>query len=86
MSFPIGLLLIPYAIIILLFLILAVLNVYHLVRYGATTRTSFIFTFVFIAGAALIAFLSWQSLGGVDWSAGVSINPFSGSPSELPQL
>jgi len=86
MSFPIGLLLIPYGIVVLLFLVLAVLNVYHLVHYGATSRTSFIFTFVFVAGAALIAFVSWQSLAGVDWSAGVSINPFAGSPSELPQL
>lgn len=86
MSFTVGLLLIPYAIVVLLFFLLAILNMYHLVRYGATTRTSFLFTFVFVAGTAIIAFVSWQVLGGIDWSASFGFNPFAGSPSDLPQL
>jgi protein-S-isoprenylcysteine O-methyltransferase Ste14 len=86
MSFPIGLLLIPYAIMVLLFLLLAIMNVYHLVRYSATSRTSFLFTLIFMAGTIIIAFISWQALGNVDWSAGISLNPFGGSPSDLPRL
>ncbi len=74
MSFSLGLLLIPYFIAVGAFLIFAVLNVYHLITYGATTRTSFLFTFVFLAGTALIAFASWYVLRNVDWSTQIGFN------------
>jgi len=86
MSFPIGLLLIPYAIVVLMSLVLAVLNVYHLIHYGATTRTSFLFTFIFVAGIAVMSFVSWQVLGGVNWSDGISFSVFGGGPNNLPGL
>ncbi|MFH1047939.1 MAG: hypothetical protein V1738_06580 [Patescibacteria group bacterium] len=86
MSFALGLLLIPYAIVVLLFSVLAVLNVYHLVHYGATTQTSLLFTLIFVAGTALIALASWQALVGIDWTAGINLNPFAGAATELPQI
>jgi len=86
MTLSLALLLIPYSIIVLLFLLLAVLNVYHLICYGATTRISFLFTFLFVAGTLAIAFFSWQALGDVVWSSTVSFSPFSGSATELPQF
>lgn len=74
MSFSLGLLLIPYFVAVGAFLLFAVLNVYHLVTYGATTRTSFFLTFVFLAGAAFIAYGSWYFLNGIDWSAQITFN------------
>jgi len=69
MSFSVGLLLIPYGIAVILFLIFALLNVYHLIAYGATTKVSFLFTFVFLAGSSFIAYASWLYLKDIDWSA-----------------
>jgi len=86
MTISLALLLIPYSIVVLLFLLLSVLNVYHLICYGATTRTSFLFTFLFIAGTATIAYFSWQALGAIDWTSTVGISLFSGDASELPQF
>jgi len=78
MSFSLGLLLIPYFIAVGGFLLFAVLNVYHLITYGATTRTSFLFTFIFLAGAVLIAFGSWYFLSGIDWSAPITFSLMQG--------
>ncbi|MBU0625711.1 hypothetical protein KKF05_05220 [Patescibacteria group bacterium] len=86
MSFSLGLLLIPYLLAILLFLVLAVLNVYHLIRYGATTGTSFVFTFIFMAGAVIIAFVSWQMLAQIDWTTSVGFSLYSSSAADLPQI
>jgi len=69
MSFSVGLLLIPYFIAVAAFLIFALLNVYHLIAYGATTKVSFLFTFVFLAGSTFIAYVSWMYLKDVDWTA-----------------
>ncbi|MEA3249148.1 MAG: hypothetical protein U9Q03_02205 [Patescibacteria group bacterium] len=68
MSFSLGLLLIPYFIAVGGFLLFAALNVYHLITYGATTRTSFLFTFGFLAGSVLIAYASWWFLHDIDWA------------------
>jgi hypothetical protein len=86
MSFPLGLLLIPYLLVVLLSLLLAVLNVYHLVHYGATTKTSFLFTFVFVAGLVVIAVASWLALGGINWGDSVGFSLFGGGPDSLPQF
>lgn len=77
MTFPLGLLLIPYLIAVAGFLIFAILNVFHLITYGATTRTSFIFTFVFLAGTVLIAYASWWALNDINWSSSITINLMS---------
>jgi hypothetical protein len=84
MSFTLAILLIPYILIVLLFLTLAVLNIYHLIIYGATTGVSFLFTFIFLAGAAVIAFISWQLLSPIDWTTGVGFSLYSGGPVDLP--
>lgn len=73
MTFSLGLLLIPYFIAVGGFLLFAVLNVYHLITYGATTRTSFLFTFMFLAGSALIAYASWYFLSDIDWGKQITL-------------
>ncbi|HCC22470.1 hypothetical protein A2480_01535 [Candidatus Uhrbacteria bacterium RIFOXYC2_FULL_47_19] len=84
MSLPLAIILIPYGVIVLVFAIVALLNVYHLIHYSATSKTSFAFTFIFLAGTAVIAFLTWQAVGGVDWQTPISISLSSSSPELLP--
>jgi len=80
-SFPLSLILIPYGILVLLFILLAAYSVHNLVRYGATTNSSFVATFAFLAGAVFVMFFTWQGLRGTDWTQEVtfggsfSINP-----------
>ena len=73
LSFPLGIALIPYAVVLLLFAFMAAFNVYNLIRFDATTRTSFLATFCFFAGASLVLFLTWNELKGVDWRQNVEI-------------
>ena len=67
-TIPLSLFLIPYGFVVLFFLLLAFINIFHIIHYGATTQVSFIVTFLFLAGAAYILFFTWQTLGGVDWN------------------
>ena len=67
-SFPLYFLLVPYAVVLLLFAFIAFFNVYNLVRYDATTGPTFLATFFFMAGGATVLFLTWQELKGVDWT------------------
>lgn len=77
-SFPLSLVLIPYGIIILLFIFLAAYSVHNLVKYGATTNASFVATFAFLAGAVFVMFFTWQGLKGTDWTQEISFgSPFS---------
>lgn len=72
-SFPLSLILIPYGIIVLMFVFLAAYSVHNLVRYGATTNSSFVATFAFLAGAVFVFFFTWQGLRGTDWTQQISI-------------
>ena len=76
-SFPLILVLIPYGIIVVIFLFMALYSIHNLVRYGATTGGSFLATFAFLAGAVFVFFFTWQALIGTDWSQRIVI----GAPS-----
>lgn len=77
-SFPLSLILIPYGIVVLLFVFLAAYSVHNLVKYGATTNSSFVATFAFLAGAVFVFFFTWQGLKGTDWQQEISFgSPFS---------
>lgn len=82
LTFPFALVLIPYGLLIIFFVLMATINVFHLVHYGATTGVSFMVTFLFLAGAVFILFFTWQSLVGVDWGRTINIPiPFTaGAP------
>ncbi|MFH2063081.1 MAG: hypothetical protein ABIJ46_02905 [bacterium] len=84
MSFPLALLLIPYAIAVAIFVVVALLNAHHLIHYGAANRTSFLFTLAFLAGTAAIGFLTYQLLIDVDWQVPISVSLSSGGTEMLP--
>ena len=72
-TFPFSFVLIPYGLFLAVFLIFALINVYHMVHYGATTFISFLVTFAFMAGSAFILYFTWQLLAGVDWGMPVEL-------------
>ncbi len=72
-SFPLSLVLIPYGIVILVFALLAMYSVHNLVRYGATTNSSFVATFAFLGGAVFVMFFTWYALRGTDWTQEISL-------------
>lgn len=79
--FPLSLLLVPYAIIVAIFLLFAALNVLHLVHYGETTHVSFILTAVFFLGTVLVVSVTWFALSDVDWTRPVSVGFAQHAPS-----
>lgn len=71
-SFPLSFVLIPYGIVIVIFALLAMYSVHNLVKYGATTHSSFVATFAFLAGAVFVMFFTWFALRGTDWTQDIS--------------
>jgi len=74
-NFTIAALLIPYALVVIFVGVFAFFNIHHLVHYGATTRLSYAVTMTFLIGVTCILFLTWQQLGGVNWSQAMSLTP-----------
>jgi hypothetical protein len=68
LSLSFALILIPYALVVGFFAVMALIHVQHLIHYGATTKISFVATFAFLAGATLVLFTTWYLLRGTDWS------------------
>jgi len=66
-AFPLSLLLIPYGLAVAVTLVFAVVNVFHLVHYGATTKTAFAVTFAYLAGLVFLCYFTWTNVQGVNW-------------------
>lgn len=62
------LLLIPYGVFLLLFGVLAVVHLYHLVRFGTFGAANFIALGLFLVGTAAILALTAGLLAPIDWS------------------
>lgn len=69
--------LIPYAVVVAFFLIFALVNIYHMIHFGETTKVSFLVTFAFYAVSVLILFFTWQALQGTDWQQAISLDIFN---------
>ncbi len=60
--------LIPYGILVALFLLFALINFYHMFKYGFLNFESFFMTFLFIAGIILILFITYKLAMEIDWT------------------
>jgi hypothetical protein len=66
--YPIAYFLIPYGILLLLFLFFTFVDLWHLVGFGkATGIVGFIATFIFLAGAVLLLNESYKYIIDIDW-------------------
>ena len=73
LSLPPIALLIPYALFMLGFVFFSFANVVSLTKYGARNAVGLLASFVFIAGSAIVVFMTWQSLASVDWMTAVPL-------------
>ena len=73
-SFPLSFLLLPYAAVLAFVLIMALMTVFHFIRYSETTGASFLAIFLYIAGTVYILFFTWQLLKDVDWNVPIEIS------------
>ncbi len=64
---PLALLLIPYGLFLLCFFIFSFFALAHLFIFGEKNFTTFLATFLFIAGSVLVLNTSWNFLVTIDW-------------------
>jgi len=60
--------LIAYGIFIALFLIFAIINLYHMFTWGFLNFESFFMTFILVAGTVLILFITYELAKEIDWT------------------
>lgn len=72
-ALPPYVLLIPYALFLAFFVFFALANILSLAKYGARNWVGFVASFVFVCCAAIVLFMTWQSLAGTDWTAPVPV-------------
>lgn len=66
-SLPPYILLIVFGIFMAGCLFFAIANIILLARFGARNAVGLFASFGFLAGTAVILFLTWQAVGGIDW-------------------
>ncbi len=62
------LLLYVYIVIVAGFFLYALLNLYHILRYGRVDAPTYFMTGIFLAGFAFITFVSFSFLSTIDWN------------------
>lgn len=72
-SIPPFFLLVPYALFMLGYVFFALANVISLTKYGARNAIGLMASFIFVSGTAIIIFLTWQSIGPMDWMTAVPV-------------
>jgi len=65
---PLYIFLIAYCIFLFIFVVFSLVAIYHLIRFVPPSSFAFFTTYLFLAGALLIIFVSWQILQGIDWT------------------
>ncbi|MDD4271345.1 MAG: hypothetical protein PHF50_00910 [Patescibacteria group bacterium] len=73
MTIPLYAFLFLYLLFVLIWLIFSLIALYHMIRYGQINFITFITTFAYLVGAALILFFSYEYLSQIDWSVGLTV-------------
>ncbi len=73
MTFSLSLLLIPYLLFLLLWLIFSIVAVYHMMKFGFKNFTTFFTTFIFIGVSVLMLITTYNFIEQIDWQAQVTI-------------
>ncbi|MCK4967598.1 MAG: hypothetical protein KAS12_00970 [Candidatus Aenigmarchaeota archaeon] len=81
MSFPLYLILIPYAVFVFCLTMIVFFCFYHLLRFGFLTNLTVLASFFLIAIFALLVFISYKYLAPINWKQSIqlmeNINPSS---------
>lgn len=68
MIIPLWILLVPAAIIVVLSIVFALVNLLQIVRFGFLSGTAIVAFCIFLGVASIIALQTWGALVGVDWN------------------
>jgi len=72
-SFPLSVLLIPYAVIVAVILFFVFINIKNLARYRAEDVISFGALLIFLIGFAILGYFSYQYLSPINWTEQISM-------------
>jgi len=67
MAIPLYVFLYVYLAFIIVSLIFALFNIYHVVRFGSLNSTTVFSSFIFIVGIIVILWISYQWLAEINW-------------------
>lgn len=73
MSFPLFLVLIPFALFFIIYFLFIIMDLFHLVHFAEVHFAAFFTTFLFFASITYILFWSWTLLLPIDWQQTVSL-------------
>jgi hypothetical protein len=73
-SFPLSMILIPFAVLAMAIIFFAFIGLRNLARYRAEDGMAFVATFVFLSGAALICLFAYNYLSPIDWTKAIEIS------------
>jgi hypothetical protein len=68
MTFSLWLTLIPYGLILVVFVLFSFFNLFHLLRYGFWNFQSALFVLVYLFVSAALLLWTYQALANTDWS------------------
>lgn len=60
--------LIAYYVFLGLFILFSLFAIYHLARFVPLSSVGFFTTYIFLAGAIIIIFITWQEIQLIDWT------------------
>ena len=64
----ISLFLLPYALLVFIFIFFSFVAFYHLTAFGIKNLPTFFITFAFVAISTIILHQSWAAISQIDWS------------------
>ncbi|MEA3463915.1 MAG: hypothetical protein U9R14_02480 [Patescibacteria group bacterium] len=73
MTFQLSILLIPYLLFLLLWLIFSIVAIYHMMKFGFKNFTAFFTTFIFIGISILILAASYNFINQIDWQIQITV-------------
>lgn len=78
-SIPLYIFLVPYALVVFVFALFSLINLFHLVKFGEGIFADFIATAFYLGVSVLIFYVSWQYLGKFNWQETIDIGLQSGN-------
>jgi hypothetical protein len=68
--------LVAYYVFLAFFILFSLFAIYHLARFVPPSSVAFFTTYIFLAGAAIVIFTTWQEVQLVDWTQSLfTLNP-----------
>jgi len=74
MTIPLTIFLVLYAAFLVFYVIFSFFNIFHLMKFGAISFTTYFMAFLYLAGILVVLFFSYQGLAAIDWSEGIKID------------